>query len=187
VKLSEDVADRYPHQISGGMAQRIAIAEALAGRPKLLIADEPTTALDVTVQADILDLLRSLQRETQMAVLLVTHDWGVVADVCSRAVVMYAGQVVERAGVDEMFRRPRHPYTLGLLDSSPHLAELGKPLPTIGGTVPAPRDWPIGCHFAARCPFATDNCTASPIAMEHLDGDRASRCIRISEVVKVRP
>jgi len=187
VKLPPEVASRYPHQISGGMAQRIAIAEALAGRPKLLIADEPTTALDVTVQADILDLLRSLQQDTGMAVLLVTHDWGVVGDICSRAVVMYAGQVVERASVDEMYRRPRHPYTLGLLESSPHLAKKGEPLPTIGGMVPPPRDWPTGCHFAARCPFATDACREAPIPMADLGDGRASRCIHIDLLVKERP
>jgi peptide/nickel transport system permease protein len=139
------------------------------------------------VQADILDLLRNLQQDTGMAVLLVSHDWGVVADICSRAVVMYAGQVVERATTEEMFRRPRHPYTLALLNSSPHLAVRGEPLPAIGGMVPPPRDWPVGCHFAARCTFATDACRQDPIAMISLGEDRASRCIHIGELEKVRP
>jgi peptide/nickel transport system permease protein len=179
----EKVARLYPHQISGGMAQRVAIAIALAGRPRLLIADEPTTALDVTVQAEILDLLRSLQAETGMAMLLVTHDWAVVADICTRSVVMYAGQVVERASVREMFAAPKHPYTKGLLESSPHLARKGEPLPTIGGIVPPPRAWPTGCHFAPRCPFATEECAAAPVAEHALETGRMSRCIRIDELM----
>ncbi len=182
VTLPPDTARRYPHEVSGGMAQRAAIAIALAGRPNLLIADEPTTALDVTVQAGILDLLRKLQSETGMAVLLVSHDWGVVADLCSRAVVMYAGHVVERAGVAETFSAPRHPYTLGLLRSNPHGVESGRPLPTIGGSVPSPRMWPTGCHFAPRCPLAVDACRAAPVPMVHLGDGRASRCIRIEKV-----
>ncbi|THG31594.1 dipeptide/oligopeptide/nickel ABC transporter permease/ATP-binding protein [Naasia lichenicola] len=179
VRLDPAVADRYPHEISGGMAQRIAIAMALAGRPELLIADEPTTALDVTVQADILDLLRTLQEETGMAIILVSHDWGVVADLCSRAIVMYAGEVVERAAVSEIFAAPRHPYTAALLRSNPHGARPGEPLPTIGGAVPPPHEWPVGCHFAARCPLATEACRQAPIDMAHLPGHRSSRCIRI--------
>ena len=185
VRLDPSVASRYPHEISGGMAQRVAIAMALAGQPKVLIADEPTTALDVTVQAEILDLLRSLQEQTGMAVILVSHDWGVVADLCSRAIVMYAGEVVERASVAELFSAPKHPYTAALLRSNPHGAEPGKPLPTIGGSVPAPHQWPVGCHFAARCPLATDECLSAPIEMVHLDGKRASRCIHIDELVRV--
>ncbi|MBT2469839.1 dipeptide/oligopeptide/nickel ABC transporter permease/ATP-binding protein [Streptomyces sp. ISL-66] len=171
------VAKRYPHQLSGGMAQRVAIALALAGDPKLLIADEPTTALDVTVQAEILTLLRKLQAETSMAVLIVTHDWGVVADLCHRAVVMYAGQIVEQADVEAMFTQPFHPYTAGLLAANPHLAGDGEALPTIPGTVPAPRDWPCGCRFAARCTLATDACTSEPIALTQPTPDRLTRCI----------
>ncbi|MCX7520699.1 dipeptide/oligopeptide/nickel ABC transporter permease/ATP-binding protein [Microbacterium sp. STN6] len=186
VRLDPAIARRYPHEISGGMAQRVAIAMALAGRPELLIADEPTTALDVTVQADILDLLRTVQEETQMAVILVSHDWGVVADLCSRAIVMYAGEVVERARVADVFAAPRHPYTTALLRSNPHGAEPGKPLPTIGGSVPAPQEWPVGCHFAARCPLATEACRVAPIDIVHLEGDRASRCIHIDELAEVR-
>ncbi|MFD5794134.1 dipeptide/oligopeptide/nickel ABC transporter permease/ATP-binding protein [Streptomyces diastatochromogenes] len=176
------VARRYPHQLSGGMAQRVAIALALAGRPKLLIADEPTTALDVTVQAEILTLLRNLQAETGMAVLIVTHDWGVVADLCHRAVVMYAGQVVEAADVEEMFARPLHPYTAGLLAANPHRARGGEPLPTIPGTVPAPRDWPAGCRFAARCELADDRC-AEPVTLTEPAPDRLSRCVRSQQLL----
>jgi peptide/nickel transport system permease protein len=173
----EAVAKRYPHQISGGQAQRVAIAAAIAGDPKLLIADEPTTALDVTVQAEILDLLRSLQAKNGMAVLLVTHDWGVVADLCDRALVMYAGQIVETADIDRVFQLPLHPYTKALLEASPHLAVEGEPLPAIPGSVPRPTDWPKGCHFAARCSFATDACRAAPIPLLEMAEDRTSRCI----------
>jgi peptide/nickel transport system permease protein len=177
------VAKRYPHQISGGMAQRIAIAAAIAGDPKLLIADEPTTALDVTVQAEILDLLRSLQEKNGMAVLLVTHDWGVVADLCTRALVMYAGQIVESAEIDRMFGLPLHPYTKALLEASPHLAVEGEPLPAIPGSVPRPRDWPVGCHFAARCRFATDACSAAPIPLLEVAEDRITRCIHTDRLI----
>jgi len=177
------VAGRYPHQLSGGMAQRIAIALALAGEPRLLIADEPTTALDVTVQAEILALLRTLQARTGMSVLIVTHDWGVVADLCGRAVVMYAGQVVEHADVDDMFHEPHHPYTQGLLAANPHLAVEGEPLPTIPGTVPAPRDWPSGCRFADRCPYATAECSAGPVPLAQRQAGRLSRCLHTDRLV----
>ena len=148
------VARRYPHELSGGMAQRVAIARALAGEPELLIADEPTTALDVTVQAEILELIRELQVTRQMAVLIVTHDWGVVADLCDRVVVMYAGQIVERSDVQSIFDTPLHPYTEALLASNPHLAPEAATLPTIPGTVPPPGSWPAGCRFSARCRYA---------------------------------
>ncbi|MEV8311130.1 dipeptide/oligopeptide/nickel ABC transporter permease/ATP-binding protein [Streptomyces flavidovirens] len=177
------VAKRYPHQLSGGMAQRVAIALALAGNPKLLIADEPTTALDVTVQAEILALLRTLQADTGMAVLIVTHDWGVVADLCHRSVVMYAGQVVEQAEVEAMFTRPYHPYTAGLLAANPHLVGDGQSLPTISGTVPAPRDWPSGCRFAARCTLVTDVCTNEPVALTQPAPDRLTRCIHSQQLL----
>ena len=177
------VAGRYPHQLSGGMAQRVAIALALAGEPRLLIADEPTTALDVTVQAEILGLLRTLQSETGMSVLIVTHDWGVVADLCRRAVVMYAGQVVEYADVSAVFQQPYHPYTQGLLAANPHLAVEGEPLPTIPGTVPAPRDWPSGCRFADRCRYATAECSAEPVALTRPEAGRLSRCLHSEQLV----
>ena len=173
----ELVARRYPHELSGGMAQRVAIARALAGEPKLLIADEPTTALDVTVQAEILELLRELQRERGMAILLVTHDWGVVADLCDRAVVMYAGQVVERAALTPLFREPLHPYTRALLLSDPHNALGGDELPWIPGGVPKPGFWPQGCHFHPRCRYATEACRQRPIPLEHPADARQTRCI----------
>ncbi len=156
-------ARAYPHELSGGMAQRVALALALAGKPDLLIADEPTTALDVTVQAEMLALLRRLARETGMAVLLITHDWGVVADVCDRTIVMYAGQVVERGDVQDLFERPLHPYTLGLLRSHPSLARAGQPINALSGRVVQPGAWPAGCRFAPRCGFADDACQAGPI------------------------
>ncbi|MDI2127580.1 dipeptide/oligopeptide/nickel ABC transporter permease/ATP-binding protein [Yinghuangia seranimata] len=180
----EAVARRYPHQLSGGMAQRVAIALALAGEPRLLIADEPTTALDVTVQAEILGLLRELQERTGMAVLIVTHDWGVVADLCRRAVVMYAGQVVEQADVEPMFARPMHPYTAGLMAANPHKAVWGEPLPTIPGAVPAPRDWPHGCRFAARCDLATDACRADAVALTEPQAGRLTRCIHVQSLIE---
>ncbi|MCT9088958.1 dipeptide/oligopeptide/nickel ABC transporter permease/ATP-binding protein [Streptomyces sp. ASQP_92] len=183
IPAPEAVARRYPHQLSGGMAQRVAIALALAGGPKLLIADEPTTALDVTVQAEILTLLRDLQARTSMAVLVVTHDWGVVADLCHRAVVMYAGQIVEQAQVEAMFDRPFHPYTAGLLAANPHLASDGETLPTIPGTVPAPRDWPPGCRFAARCTLATERCTGEPVTLTVPAPDRLTRCVHSSQLL----
>ncbi len=174
----ETIARRYPHELSGGMAQRVAIARALAGEPKLLIADEPTTALDVTVQAEILDLLRELQTSRKMAVLLVSHDWGVVADICDRVVVMYAGQVVERSDLADMFRAPLHPYTRALLASNPHQAATAQMLPTIPGSVPQPGAWPTGCRFHPRCTYATPACAEGTIALEEPLGGRETRCIR---------
>ena len=173
----ETVARRHPHELSGGMAQRVAIARALAGEPKLLIADEPTTALDVTVQAEILRLLRDIQQERGMAIMLVTHDWGVVADMCDRAVVMYAGHVVERADLVPMFRRPLHPYTEALLASNPTNAVEGERLPTIAGVVPQPGMWPSGCHFHPRCAYATAECTHGSVPVHRPSGGRATRCI----------
>jgi peptide/nickel transport system permease protein len=184
----EDVAKRYPHQVSGGMAQRVAIALALAGDPELLIADEPTTALDVTVQREILSLLHRLQQERGMAVMIVTHDWGVVATLAHRAVVMYAGQVVEEGKVADMYKLPLHPYTIGLLASNPHLAVPGEPLPAIAGSVPSVGEWPTGCRFAPRCPRATVECS-SPIAMREALPQRDVRCIHVDvahpELVKL--
>ena len=142
------------------------IAMALACRPDLLIADEPTTALDVTVQAQILDLLRRLQTEIGMSILLISHDLGIVAEICERVLVMYAGRIVERAAVDELFCHPRHPYTVGLLSSSPRLGQRRSTLPTIPGMVPAPGQRGSGCHFADRCPRVTERCrTETPAVM----------------------
>lgn len=158
---AERRVDEYPHQLSGGMRQRAMIAIALACRPRLLIADEPTTALDVTIQAQILDLLRGLQRDLGMAVLLITHDLGVVAEFAHRAMVMYAGRVVECAPVAELFAAPRHPYTEGLIASMPAMDGPRRALTSIPGTVPQPARMPSGCRFSPRCPHATDLCSAA--------------------------
>jgi peptide/nickel transport system permease protein len=176
------VARQYPHELSGGMAQRVAIAVALAGRPKVLIADEPTTALDVTVQAGILDLLRSLSAETGLAVVLVTHDWGVVADICERVVVMYAGQVVESGPVSDIVSAPLNPYTEGLLSSNPADAAPRTPLVAIPGAVPQPHEWPTGCRFAPRCRYAIEICRAAPIELRDVAPDRKTRCVRSDEL-----
>ena len=169
---------QYPHELSGGLRQRVMIAAALACRPKLLVADEPTTALDVTIQAQILALLADLQREFGMATMLITHDLGVVAQVVKRVVVMYAGKVVEEGPVAAVFGNPSHPYTAGLMRSIPALAGGASRLPAIPGTVPAPGSWPTGCRFAPRCAHAMAECEVSlpplhPIAVGH----RAA-CIR---------
>jgi oligopeptide/dipeptide ABC transporter ATP-binding protein len=171
--------DEFPHQLSGGMRQRVMIAMALAGEPALLIADEPTTALDVTIQAQILGLLAELRTRRRMAILLITHDLGVVAEVCDRVLVMYAGQVVESGTVDDIFLRPRHPYTRGLLDSLPRLEDRGRRLRPIEGTVPSPVNWPNGCRFRARCPQAWARCEGEAPPLVTLEGGgpaRASRC-----------
>jgi peptide/nickel transport system permease protein len=173
----ETVSRRYPHELSGGMAQRVSIALALAGEPKLLVADEPTTALDVTVQAEILALLRSLREETGMALLIVTHDWGVVADACDETVVMYAGQIVETAPIEDLFDEPKHPYTEALLAANPHLASEG-PFEAIPGSVPSPSEWPTGCRFRTRCRYAQEDCAAADgVALEEVGPTRAARCL----------
>jgi peptide/nickel transport system permease protein len=179
---AEQVARARAHELSGGMAQRVAMALAIAGRPKLLIADEPTTALDVTVQAEILSLLRRLQGETGMAILLITHNWGVVADLCDRTIVMYAGQIVEQSDTQAIFDQSLHPYTLGLLESHPSLAEIGAPLAAMRGGVPSPGSWPAGCRFAPRCRFATSECTGGPIPLLQLEEDHVSRCVRVEQI-----
>ena len=149
----------YPHQLSGGMNQRAMIAMALSCHPKLLIADEPTTALDVTIQAQILELMKQLQREYGMSIILITHDLGVVAEMSNRVLVMYSGRIVEQASVDDLFHRPAHPYTIGLLDSLPRIdCDLDR-LALIEGSVPSPHDLPAGCYFAPRCRFATEECS----------------------------
>ncbi len=174
-------ADDYPHQLSGGMRQRVMIAMALACDPKLLIADEPTTALDVTIQAQILELIDELRRTRNLAVLLITHDLGVVAEVADRVCVMYTGRIVEESPVGELFARPKHPYTEGLLRSVPKLteAEVKKTvrLATIEGTVPKPSNLPPGCHFAPRCPHRMPRCTEGDIPLYQLEGGVGVRCV----------
>jgi peptide/nickel transport system permease protein len=174
--------DQYPHEFSGGMRQRVMIAMALICRPRLLIADEPTTALDVTVQAQILDLLRSTQQETGMAVIFVTHDLGVVAGVCDRVIVLYAGQVVEMGEVHDIFRRPQHPYTAGLLAAMPQRHRGEGELASIEGRVPPPDRMPDGCRFHPRCAYAVDGrCTTTPIAIEAANHGLV-RCVRHAEL-----
>ncbi|MFD7552857.1 dipeptide/oligopeptide/nickel ABC transporter permease/ATP-binding protein [Streptomyces sp. NPDC059816] len=168
----------YPHQFSGGMAQRVVIAGALACDPELLIADEPTTALDVTIQAQVLDLLVSLRERLSMSLLLITHDLGVVADSCDRIAVMYAGQIAEQRTVRDAFAQPRHPYTEALLAAVPHHGAGDEPLATIPGRVPPAWDWPRGCRFNPRCSYATDSCRTTPVPID-IDG---VRCLRASEL-----
>ena len=170
--------DEYPHKLSGGMRQRVMIAMALACDPRLLIADEPTTALDVTLQAQILDLMRELKADGGAAIILITHDLGVVAEVCDEVAVMYAGEVVERADVDELFASPQHPYTVGLLGSIPRLDQRTSHLATIDGMVPNMSAPPKGCRFAARCPFAESACTAAPPPFAEVSPGHWSRCVR---------
>ncbi len=180
--------DDYPHQMSGGMRQRVMIAMALACNPALLIADEPTTALDVTIQAQILDLIRRLQKELDMSVLFITHDMGVVAEISDEVAVMYAGEAVEQAPVRELFRHPRHPYTKGLLASIPNTRrdfdEEGrrKRLAPIPGTVPSLHNMPLGCAFAPRCDFALPACSERAVMLEKLAPDHLSRCLRAGEL-----
>ena len=178
IPSAERRVDEYPHQMSGGMRQRVMIAIALACSPKLLIADEPTTALDVTIQAQILDLLRQLQRELGMAVILITHDLGVVAEFVQRVIVMYAARGAETGTVANLFRAPLHPYTEGLLQSVPQLDHVVERLPAIEGTIPSPYDFPSGCRFHPRCKYAKEPCAViEPRLMELVPGQRAA-CIR---------
>ncbi|QEW23360.1 Stage 0 sporulation protein KD (plasmid) [Paracoccaceae bacterium] len=170
--------DDYPHQLSGGQRQRVMIALALANNPDLLIADEPTTALDVTIQAQILDLMRDLSDRTGAAIMLITHDLGVVAETCDDVVVMYAGKVVERAPAKDLFNGPMHPYTLGLMAAVPRLDTDADRLETIPGAVPPPWAMPAGCRFASRCPLATDECRQSPPPLREIGAGRLVACWR---------
>jgi peptide/nickel transport system ATP-binding protein len=172
----------YPHQLSGGMRQRVVIAMAMICKPSLLIADEPTTALDVTIQAQILELIQQLQQDMGMAVILITHDMGVIAETCDSVVVMYAGKVAESGTVFDIFDRPTHPYTRGLLESIPRLDHPPKQrLRTIEGMVPALADLPPGCRFANRCEWRQDRCEDSPPASERVAGDHYVACLRHRE------
>jgi oligopeptide/dipeptide ABC transporter ATP-binding protein len=169
-------AGEYPHQLSGGMRQRVVIAMALVMNPALVIADEPTTALDVTIQAQILDLLKALQAERRMALLLITHDLGVVAENCQRVIVMYAGEVVEEATTAALFESAHHPYTEGLLGAMPRVGGDAERLATIPGTVPPPTAWPPGCRFHDRCPYAWERCAREHPPLYQLGGGHVSRC-----------
>ena len=181
-------ARQYPHELSGGMRQRATLAMALACDPVLLIADEPTTALDVTIQAQILDLLARLQQDRGMGILFVTHNLGVVAEIADRVAVMYAGRIVETGPVEEVFRHPRHPYTIGLMRSAPKLGEAtvlkaaGTPLPTIAGAVPSLANLPQGCSFAPRCEFAMDACRSEVPPLFEVSATHRSRCLRWQEL-----
>jgi len=173
----------YPHQLSGGMRQRVGIAMALACGPQLLIADEPTTALDVTIQAQILALIEQLQKEMGLAVILITHDLGVIAETCEEVIVMYAGRIAEHAPVEALFTRPRHPYTRGLLASIPRLATPRKTrLTTIEGVVPTLRDLPAGCRFQNRCPHAEPRCAAAAPPLETAEVGHQVACVRWKEL-----
>jgi oligopeptide/dipeptide ABC transporter ATP-binding protein len=173
----ESRVDSYPHQLSGGMRQRVMIAMALSCNPSLLIADEPTTALDVTIQAQILELMKELQQKMGMALLLITHDLGVVAEQANDVAIMYAGKIVERASVQAIFTKPLHPYTVGLLNSLPGAGkEKKKRLDAIPGVVPSPLDLPSGCRFRDRCPKAADLCAQTEPALEEKDPEHVAAC-----------
>jgi oligopeptide/dipeptide ABC transporter ATP-binding protein len=171
-----DRARQYPHQLSGGMRQRVLIAMALMMNPSLLIADEPTTALDVTIQAQILELLVDLQKRFGMSILMITHDLGVVAETATRVIVMYAGEVVEEASVETLFAEAHHPYTEGLMYAMPRMVERRERLNVIPGTVPAPTDWPSGCRFRDRCPFSWERCAAEHPPLYAISTAHTSRC-----------
>ncbi len=171
--------DNYPHEMSGGMKQRVMIAMALVCRPDLLIADEPTTALDVTIQAQILDLLRQLQAEIGMSIWFITHDLGVIAELAHQVAVMYASKVVEHSRVEDLFLKPRHPYTKGLFKSLPHTSQGAARLETIQGTVPNPLDFPSGCKFHPRCPFAIEDCKKIEPGLVEIEPGHQVACIRV--------
>jgi oligopeptide/dipeptide ABC transporter ATP-binding protein len=188
VGIPEPVArlNQYPHELSGGMRQRVMIAIALACRPKLLIADEPTSALDVTIQAQILDLIDDLRRELGMAVVLITHDLGIVSERCDRVAVMYAGQVVELGRTIDVVGDPRHPYTRGLIDALPRIGEPERALVPIEGRAPALEAAPTVCRFFERCPQAAAQCRR-PVPLGRIDGGRLVRCVRAFEPVEAVP
>ena len=168
----------YPHQLSGGMRQRVMIAIALACDPELLIADEPTTALDVTIQAQILELMKAIKKDRDMSIIMITHDLGIVYDFCDRVVVMYTGEVVESAPVKDLFAAPLHPYTEGLIGALPRLGQPTERLSAIEGMVPDAGDMPQGCHFHPRCPYATERCRAEHPPLTTLPDGRQVRCFR---------
>ncbi|MEH7480233.1 ABC transporter ATP-binding protein [Neobacillus drentensis] len=178
---AEEIYGEHPHQLSGGMRQRVMIAMAMACDPKLIIADEPTTALDVTIQAQILDLMRDLKEKTGTSIMLITHDLGVVAEMCDRVIVMYAGQVVEETDVETLFENPKHPYTIGLIDSIPSYEDEKEYLNTIPGSVPLPYEMPKGCRFAPRCSFAKEICHQQAPKLKEIESQHKCRCWLVTE------
>jgi oligopeptide/dipeptide ABC transporter ATP-binding protein len=182
----EKRASEFPHQLSGGMRQRVMIAMALSCNPRLLIADEPTTALDVTIQAQILELLKQLRNELGMAIMLITHDLGVVAEMCDRVAVMYAGKLVETAEVEALFDNPLHPYSEGLLACIPRIEDEVEELYVIEGSVPSPVNQPPGCSFAARCPYAFDRCRAEEPPLTEVAPGRSAACFLAAERLRQR-
>lgn len=180
---SEELLNEYPHQLSGGMRQRVMIAMAMICEPKLLIADEPTTALDVTIQAQILKLMRNLNKDFQTAIMLITHDLGVVAEVCKRVIVMYAGKIVEQGDVHSIFKNPKHPYTIGLIKSVPDVKQKVDKLYSIPGNVPRPGSIKTGCAFADRCEAALDRCRTDTPPLVDIGGEQMVRCF-LHETVK---
>ena len=176
VGIPRDRATEYPHQFSGGMRQRVVIAIALACNPKLLIADEPTTALDVTIQAQVLDLMRRLKEQYGTAMIMITHDLGIIAEICDEVAVMYAGSIIEQGTLEDIFNRTKHPYTEGLFNSLPNINARGTPLIPIPGLMPDPTNLPEGCAFAPRCKYATDACRQAPPTVHRLSDTHTVRC-----------
>ncbi|WCH46838.1 ABC transporter ATP-binding protein [Lysinibacillus sp. FSL K6-1151] len=176
IPAPEKRAKQEPYQLSGGMRQRIMIAMALACTPDVLIADEPTTALDVTIQAQIIEIIQNLQKQLGMSIIFITHDLGVVAEICDKIAVMYAGQIVEEGTTESLFEKPLHPYTNGLIQSLPKLYEEQEELSTIHGTVPSPYNYPVGCRYAERCPFATDLCHEQQPELMTVEHEKKVRC-----------
>ena len=179
-----EIYHEYPHRLSGGMRQRVMIAMAIACNPQLLIADEPITALDVTIQAQILDLLKRIQQEAAMSLIMITHDLGVVAEVCDRVMVMYAGQVIESADVRTLLRHPKHPYTMGLIQSIPKKGDHPGRLYSIRGSVPAPDEYPQGCRFAPRCEKVMPVCLEISPRLQQVDEETTCRCLLYDEKIK---
>lgn len=186
VGIPGDRYGEYPHQFSGGMKQRVVIAIALACSPDLLLADEPTTALDVTIQAQVLDLISDLKEKQNTSMLLITHDLGVVAETCDKVAVMYAGEIIEYGSLEEIFDHANHPYTLGLFGALPDMAKGAKRLSPISGMPPDPSDLPRGCKFSPRCPYATEDCSQADIPMVCLKGTHQCRCIYCDVVAERR-
>ncbi len=186
VGIPKERADEYPHQFSGGMKQRVCIAMALAANPQLLIADEPTTALDVTIQAQVLDLMGKLKRELNTAMILITHDLGIVSEVCDKVAIMYAGSIIEFGTLEDIYRHPTHPYTLGLFGSIPKLDQKIRRLTPIKGLMPDPTNLPEGCAFAPRCNYACEACRSQLPPTEQMNGTHAVACLRWRELSETK-